>query len=54
MGLLTFSEIQAEFMTRVSQAVYCIMATVDRQNRPRTRVIHPIWEETTDQTKVDS
>ena len=42
-----FTDIQAEFMTRVSQAVYCIMATVDRQNRPRTRVMHPIWEGST-------
>lgn len=34
-------------MRRVSQAVYCIMATVDQQNRPRTRIMHPIWERST-------
>lgn len=39
-----FADIEAEFMTRVSQAVYCIMTTVDRQNRPRSRVMHPIWD----------
>lgn len=31
-------------MRRVSQAVYCNFATVDRNNRPRSRIIHPIWE----------
>jgi general stress protein 26 len=44
MNTSTFTDIQAEFMARVSQAVYCVMATVDRQNRPRTRAMHPIWE----------
>jgi len=39
-----FSEIQSEFMARVSQTVYCNMATVDRQNRPRSRMLHPIWD----------
>lgn len=43
MKLTNFADMQDEFMTRVSQAVYCIMATVDPQNRPRTRVMHPIW-----------
>jgi len=43
MKLTNFAAIQEEFMTRVSQAVYCIMATVDPQNRPRTRVMRPIW-----------
>ena len=31
-------------MRRVSRAVYCNMATVDRKNRPRSRVMHPIWD----------
>jgi hypothetical protein len=39
-----FEELQPEFLTRVSQAVYCVMATVDRQNRPRSRVMHPVWD----------
>jgi len=30
----------------VSEAVYCVMATVDRKNRPRTRIMHPIWDGT--------
>jgi general stress protein 26 len=47
MELITFTDMQDEFMRRVSAAVYCIMATVDRQNRPRTRILHPIWEGST-------
>ena len=43
MQVLDFADIQEGFMARVSVAVYCIVATVDRQNRPRTRIMHPIW-----------
>lgn len=39
-----FSEIEGEFMRRVSQAVYCNMATIDRHNRPRSRMVHPVWD----------
>ena len=41
MDVAHFEEMQVEFMRRVSQAVYCTMATVDRKNRPRTRMLHP-------------
>ena len=44
MEVQRFEELQTEFLARVAQAVYCTMATVDQQNRPRSRVIHPIWE----------
>jgi general stress protein 26 len=44
MEVSAFEQLQDEFMARVSQAVYCVMATIDRQNRPRTRIMHPIWE----------
>lgn len=39
-----FAEIQPEFMRRVMQAVYCSMATVDRKGRPRSRILHPVWD----------
>jgi general stress protein 26 len=39
-----FEEMQAEFLARVSEAIYCVMTTVDRKNRPRSRIMHPIWE----------
>ena len=44
MEITQFEEMQAEFLARVSQAVYCILTTFDRQNRPRSRVMHPIWD----------
>lgn len=40
----TFAEIEAEFIQRAHSAVWCNCATVDTQQRPRSRVLHPIWE----------
>jgi general stress protein 26 len=40
----SFAEIESEFLARISRIVWCTMATVDWQGRPRTRIIHPIWE----------
>ena len=34
-------------MNRVRRIVWCTVATVDRQGRPRTRILHPIWEGST-------
>jgi hypothetical protein len=31
-------------MARVQAAVYCSMATVDLKGRPRSRIMHPIWD----------
>jgi general stress protein 26 len=44
MDASTFDEIQPEFKERVRKAVYASMATVDRNNRPRSRIVHPIWD----------
>ena len=44
MEVPTFAEMQAEFLERVSQAVYASMATIDTKDRPRSRIVHPIWE----------
>jgi general stress protein 26 len=40
----SFAEIEREFLTRVARIVWCTVATVDRKGRPRTRLLHPIWE----------
>jgi hypothetical protein len=32
------------FVAMAHQIVWCSAATVDRQGRPRTRILHPIWE----------
>jgi hypothetical protein len=39
-----FSEIEAEFIQRVHTMVWCSAATMDTHNRPRSRILHPIWE----------
>ena len=44
MNVVRFEDLQAEFLARVSQAVYCSMATIDRKGRPRSRIMHPIWD----------
>jgi general stress protein 26 len=47
MEVKSFSEIEDEFQARVRRIVWCTVATVDRKGRPRTRILHPIWEGTT-------
>ncbi|MEZ4562880.1 MAG: pyridoxamine 5'-phosphate oxidase family protein [Thermomicrobiales bacterium] len=39
-----FSEIADEFHARVSRMVWCNVATVDHECRPRSRIMHPIWD----------
>jgi hypothetical protein len=39
----------AEAFVRVAhRIVWCTLVTVDRRGRPRSRVVHPIWEHTPD------
>jgi general stress protein 26 len=47
MEVASFAEIEQEFLARVARIVWCTVATVDRQGRPRTRILHPIWEGST-------
>lgn len=42
-----FAEIEEEFLKRVNSMVWCAAATIDRQGRPRSRILHPIWEGST-------
>ncbi len=46
MEVENFSVIEEEFQKRVAKIVWCTFATVDRQGRPRSRILHPIWEGT--------
>jgi hypothetical protein len=39
-----FAEIEEEFMERVYSMVWCNLASVDEQQRPRSRIVHPFWE----------
>ncbi|MGD9895052.1 MAG: pyridoxamine 5'-phosphate oxidase family protein [Dehalococcoidia bacterium] len=43
----SFDKIKDEFDERVRRIVWCTVVTVDRQGRPRSRVLHPVWEGTT-------
>ena len=44
MEINNFSEIEEEFLRRVRTMVWCSVATVDSRQRPRSRILHPIWE----------
>ena len=44
MEVTNFSEIEAEFIQRVHSIVWCTVATVDDRQRPRSRILHPMWE----------
>lgn len=47
MDVQSFSEIQDEFMARIGRIVWCTVTTVDTHDRPRARILHPIWEGST-------
>ena len=36
--------VQKEFVDRAHRIVWCTVATVGPDNRPRTRILHPLWE----------
>ena len=39
-----FAQIADEFHNRVSRMVWCNVATVDEECRPRSRILHPMWD----------
>lgn len=47
MDVSSFAEIADEFNRRVRRIVWCTVSTIDRKGRPRSRILHPIWEGTT-------
>ncbi len=44
MEVTNFAGIEEEFIRRVHTMVWCNMATVDGKQRPRSRIVHPIWD----------
>lgn len=42
--VLDFGEISEEFHARVRKMIWCNMATVDAKGRPRSRIVHPVWD----------
>lgn len=47
MRVENFSDIESDFIERVHKMVWCNVATIDSQQRPRSRILHPIWEGST-------
>ena len=47
MRIYSFAEIEEEFITRVHSMVWCCAATLDTQNRLRSRILHPMWQGST-------
>src|SRR5438876_9527064 len=47
MRVSAFADIEKDFLARVRGIVWCSVATVDRKGRPRSRILHPIWEGST-------
>lgn len=43
----SFADIQDDFHKAMEAIVWCNMATVDNQGRPRSRVLHPMWKGST-------
>ncbi|MEU0538710.1 pyridoxamine 5'-phosphate oxidase family protein [Nocardia sp. NPDC005978] len=39
-----FADIETQFDDYIGETVYAHMVTVDRKNRPRARVLIPVWE----------
>lgn len=44
MDVKSFADIAEEFQARVSRIVWCTVATVDARGRPRSRILHPVWD----------
>jgi len=39
-----FNETANAFVQMAHEIVWCTVATIDKKGRPRSRVLHPIWE----------
>jgi hypothetical protein len=42
--MTTLAEVAPAFVKMAHEIVWCSVATVDAQGRPRSRVLHPIWQ----------
>jgi len=47
MDVATFAEIEEEFRKRTDRIVWCTVTTIDRKGRPRSRILHPVWDGST-------
>ena len=47
MDVASFADIADDFNERVSRIVWASVTTIDGKGRPRSRLLHPLWEKTT-------
>jgi general stress protein 26 len=47
MLVVSFADLEQEFIERVHRMVWCTLSTVDAERRPHSRIIHTIWEGST-------
>ena len=40
----SYADIEEKFRATTDRVVWCTVATVDRRDRPRSRILHPIWD----------
>ncbi|MBF6542324.1 pyridoxamine 5'-phosphate oxidase family protein [Nocardia brasiliensis] len=40
----TFEAIEADFVRFTQEIVWCTVTSVDGKGRPRSRILHPLWE----------
>jgi general stress protein 26 len=40
----SFAEIQEEFIARAHDAIWCVVTSISPANRPKSRLLHPIWD----------
>lgn len=46
MDVTDFGDLADEFLRRCHSIVWCTVTTLDTRDRPRSRILHPIWEVT--------
>jgi hypothetical protein len=46
--VVQYSDLIGAFVDIAHRVVWCSVATTDRRGRPRSRVMHPVWERTED------
>ena len=40
----TFEETATAFPEMAHPIIWCTVGTVDKKNRPRSRILHPFWD----------
>ncbi|HXU23158.1 MAG TPA: pyridoxamine 5'-phosphate oxidase family protein [Tepidiformaceae bacterium] len=47
MDASSFADIEQEFRKRTDRIVWCTVTTIDSKGRPRSRILHPVWDGST-------